>query len=138
MILPVFFIFFTTLDIIWPKSCPKTTPNLIFFAGFQWSMLGNSINFKNFDWNPVVLKTSKNYYFLAQLVQNWSHHGPRPKQKNNVFFQKQQNEILSFQNLFILTKYRVFWLSYECFSRLCNAFLLKSAISSDNSRGITF
>ena len=27
----------------------------------------------------------------------------------------------------------MFWLSYECFSMLCNAFLLKSAISSHNS-----
>ena len=27
----------------------------------------------------------------------------------------------------------MFWLSYECFSILCNAFLLKSAISTRNS-----
>ena len=27
----------------------------------------------------------------------------------------------------------MFWLSYECFSILCDAFLLKSAISSHNS-----
>ena len=27
----------------------------------------------------------------------------------------------------------MFWLSYKCFSILCNAFLLKSAISSHNS-----
>ena len=27
----------------------------------------------------------------------------------------------------------MFWLSYECFSILCNAFLLKSAISSHNN-----
>ena len=27
----------------------------------------------------------------------------------------------------------MFWLSYECFSLLCNAFLLKSAISSHSS-----
>ena len=47
-------------------------------------MLGNSINIKNFNWNTVVLKkfakTSKNYYLLAQLVQKWGPHGPRPKQ----------------------------------------------------------
>ena len=49
-------------------------------------------------------------------------------QNKKQFFQKQQNQILSFQNLFILTKYHMFWLSYECFSILCNAFLL-SAIS---------
>ena len=29
----------------------------------------------------------------------------------------------------------MFWLSYECFSVLCNAFLLKSVISSHNSCG---
>ena len=56
-----------------------------------------------------------------------------PKTKNNFFFQKSQNQILSFQNLIILTKYRMFWLSYECFSIWCNAFLLKSVISSHNS-----
>ena len=31
----------------------------------------------------------------------------------------------------------MFWLSYECFSILCNALLLKSAISSRNSCGPT-
>ena len=30
----------------------------------------------------------------------------------------------------------MFWLSYECFSILCNAFLLKSAISSHSSCAI--
>ena len=60
-------------------------------------MLGNSINIKSFDWNPVVrknfAKTSQNYHFLAQLVQKMGPHGPRPK----------------------------------CFSILCDAFLLKKA-----------
>ena len=27
--------FFITLDLIWPKFCPKTTPTLIFLAVFQ-------------------------------------------------------------------------------------------------------
>ena len=53
--------------------------------------------------------------------------------KKQFFFQKQQKQILSFQNLFILTKYHLFWLSYECFSILRNAFLLKSAISSSHT-----
>ena len=39
----VIFTFFITLDIIWPRFCPKITPNLIFFAGFQWSMLGQNL-----------------------------------------------------------------------------------------------
>ena len=47
---------FSQQDQFWPKICPKTTPTLIFFAGFQSSMLGNSINVKNFNWNPVVPK----------------------------------------------------------------------------------
>ena len=37
-------------------------------------MLGNSINIKNFNWNPVVLKnfakTSKNYHFRLNLCKN--------------------------------------------------------------------
>ena len=53
-------------------------------------MLGNSINIKNFIWNPVILKkiakTSKNYYFWTQLMQNWGPHGPHPKQKTVFFF----------------------------------------------------
>ena len=63
-------------------------------------MLGNLINIKKFNWNPVVLKifllTSKNYYFSAQLVQNWGPHGPRPKEKT-TFFSKitKQNPKLS-------------------------------------------
>ena len=46
-----------------------------FFAGFQWSMLGNSINIKNFNWNPVVLKNLlrkplKITIFLPDLCKN--------------------------------------------------------------------
>ena len=52
-------------------------------------MLGKSININNFDWNPVVLKeiakTSKNYHFLAQLVQKWGPHGLRPNRKQFFF-----------------------------------------------------
>ena len=40
----------------WAKFCPKTTPTLIFIAGFQWNMSGDSININNFNWNPVVKK----------------------------------------------------------------------------------
>ena len=57
-----------------------------------------------------------------------------PKTKEKIF-QKKQNQILSFQNLFILAKYHMFWLSHECFSILCIAFSLKSVISSHNSYG---
>ena len=60
----------------------------------------------------------------------WGPYGLRPKQKPIFFFQKEQSEILNFQKLFILTQYHMFWLGYECFSKLCDAFLLKSVISS--------
>ena len=36
--------FFTTLDLIWPKFYPKTTPTMFLFAGFQWNMWADSIN----------------------------------------------------------------------------------------------
>ena len=48
-------------------------------------MLGDAITINNFNWNPVVLKTPKKYHFLAQLVQKWGPHGPRPKEENNIF-----------------------------------------------------
>ena len=51
-------------------------------------------------------------------MQKWGHHGPCPNQKT-IYFSE--------------TKHHMFWLSYECFSILCNAFLLKSAISSHSS-----
>ena len=47
--------------------------------------------------------------------------------KKQFFFRNNKNQILSFQNLFILTKYRMFWLSYKCFSILCNAFFAKKS-----------
>ena len=34
LIMPFSFTFFTTLGLIWPKFCPKTTPALIFFCWF--------------------------------------------------------------------------------------------------------
>ena len=66
-----FFTFFQNIDLILPKFCPKTRPTL-FFAGFQWNMLGDSIyNSINFNCNPAVLKkidkTSKNCQFWVQL-----------------------------------------------------------------------
>ena len=62
-----------------------------FFAVFQWSILENSINIKNFNWNPVVLKKSLlkplkiTIFRPAQLVQKWGPHGPHPKQKKKFF-----------------------------------------------------
>ena len=44
-----------------------------------------------------------------------------------------RNQIISFQKLFILSKYYMFWLSYEPFSILSDVFCQKYVISSLNS-----
>ena len=55
---------------------------------------------------------------------------------NNIFFlQKEQKQIISFQKLFILSKYNMFWLSYERFSIFCDVVLRKSVISCHNNCG---
>ena len=66
-------------------------------------------------------------------MQNWGPDGPHPKQKTFFFFFFFRIIIKldpKLSKLFILIKYHMFWLSYECFSILCIAFLLKSAISA--------
>ena len=60
-------------------------------------------------------------------------HGPHPTQKTMFFFSEIIKSDPKLSKPFILTKYHMFWLSYECFSKLCNVFLLKSAISSHSS-----
>ena len=45
--MPFSLFFFTTLELIWPKSWPKSRTHLPFFAVFQLNMLGDSIDFNN-------------------------------------------------------------------------------------------
>ena len=54
LIMPISLLFFTTLDLIWPKFCPKTTPILFFLLLLL--LLGDLININNFNYNPVILK----------------------------------------------------------------------------------
>ena len=86
-----FFFFFTTLDLIWLKFCPKTTPTLDFSADFQWNMLKDSININNCNWNQVVsekkcakCKTSTNYHFWGNFHNNGVPMG-HAQNKNNFF-----------------------------------------------------
>ena len=51
-----FFTFFHNIGHNLTQILPQDHINLIFFADFQWSVLNNSINIKNFNYNPVVLK----------------------------------------------------------------------------------
>ena len=80
----------------------------------------------------ILLKPLKVTIFWPNLCKNGVTMG-HTQIKKQIFFSEIIRPDLSFQNLFILTKYHMFWLSYECFSILCNAFLLKSPISSHNS-----
>ena len=53
--------------------------------------------------------------------------------EKNFFWQKYQKQIISFQQIFILSKYHMFWLSYEIFSILSDVSCQKSVISNQNS-----
>ena len=76
----------------------------------------------------------KNCFFWTQFALKRGHYGPRPIWKK-IFWQKWQNQIISFQKVFILSKYHnhMFWLSYESFSILSDVFCQKSLISSESS-----
>ena len=63
-----FFTFFTTLDLTWPWFWPRTTPNLIFFVGFQLNVLEDSIQINNFNWTPEFLRGISLTYLLNQSI----------------------------------------------------------------------
>ena len=93
-------------------------------------MLRDSINTISFCCNPVVLK-KKNLIrplkiaFLSPVCRlAWV----MLKMKNNFFFWQKKKQTISFQKLFILSKYHLLWLSYEIFSIL-GCFLSKKGHS---------
>ena len=83
----------------------------------------------------MIAKAPKNTIFWPNLCKNGVPMGHAQNQKT-TFLQKQQNQIISFTKLLILSKYHTFWLSYECFSIFCDVFFLKSVISSHISCGL--
>ena len=105
-----FFTFFTTLDLIWLKFCPKTTPTLDFSADFQWNMLKDSININNCNWNQVVsekkcakCKTSKNYHFWGNFHNNGIPMG-HAQNKSTIFFSEITKPDQKLSETFYLTK----------------------------------
>ena len=67
--------FFTTLNLIWPKFCPKTTITLLFLADFQWIMIRDSMNINN------LLQSSSSEKKLVRPLKKLA----SPKMKN-IFF----------------------------------------------------
>ena len=82
----------------------KTTPTLLLLAG-------DTININNLCCNPAVLKkvgkTSSKLVFWTQFAQKRGHYGHAQGGKN-FFWQKYQKKIISFQKVFILSKYHMF------------------------------
>ena len=56
LIIPVFFYFFHNTGLNLGKILPQDHTHFVFFAGFQWNKLGDSININNFNCNPEVMK----------------------------------------------------------------------------------
>ena len=54
--MPVSLLFFHNIGPNLAQILPQDHTQFDFFAGFQWNMLGDSININNFNCNPVVLK----------------------------------------------------------------------------------
>ena len=79
-----------------------------------------------------LLKPQKITIFWPNFVQNWGPHGPHPKQKT-IFFSEIIKPDPKLSKPFYFNKMSYVLAECECFSILCNAFLLKSAISSYNS-----
>ena len=110
----------------------KSTHHGFFFADFWWDMLGHWINIDNLCYHIVVLK-KKNLAKLLKIAllgpylgKNWASMGHTQNEAIYIYW-KWQKEIISFQELFISSRYK-FWLSYEWFSDLYNILLPKSAI----------
>ena len=100
-------------------------------------MSGDSININNltllgiqYFWK-IFAKASKNYPFWSNLHKNRVTMGYIQNKK--LFFSEIAKPDHKFSKRFILSKFRMFWLSYECFSLAYDAFLLKSVISSHSS-----
>ena len=116
------------------KFYPLDPPTLDFFADFHWDMSGNLINIYNLCYNTVVLKLL-NCSFRTLFGQKLGQQRPCPK-SSSIFFSGDNKRIISFQELFISSKYHKFWLSYEWFSVLYDILLPKQAISGWNRGSI--
>ena len=81
------------------------------------------INLNNLCCNPVVLRKIGKPLKSCFLGPNCTEKGSWWDKMKNIFFkQNYLQQIICFQKIFILSKYHMFWLSYESFSILSNVF----------------
>ena len=98
MIIPVSLLYFTTFvsNLAQILFAPRSHPLWFFLLVSNKICLGDSCNFNNFDWNPVVLKkiakTPKNYNFSANLCENGIPIWATIKTEKQIFFAKIPNK----------------------------------------------
>ena len=57
-------------------------------------------------------------FFWTQFALKRGHYGPHPRRKKFFFARNNKSRSSAFRKFFILSKYHMFWLSYESFSIL--------------------
>ena len=111
-----FFVFFTILDLIWPKFCPKNHTHYTFLTDIRWNVLGYTINLNNLWCNPAVLKKVGKLLFWTQFAQKRGHYGPRARCKNIFCVRSNKNRSSAFRKF-------LFYQDIRCFDRVISLFL---------------
>ena len=119
--MPFSLFFFTTLELIWPKSWPQSPTHLPFFAIFQLNMLEDSINFKNLclqssSSEKKMDKTSKNCYFLVPICTKKGSAWVTHNIKKILFGRNNKSRSSNFRNV-------LFYQIIICFGGVINLFL---------------
>ena len=108
---------------------PETPFILVFMVNFRLNMFEKVTCSNNvLCCYVLVLKTFNNSYFWALIRQKKQPGMGHTQNDNQYFFVKWYKGIISFQILFILSKYHKFWLSYEWFSCLNDQFLPRKGL----------
>ena len=117
-----FFVFFTTLDLLWPKFCPKDHSHFSFFwlisngicSGIQLILI-TCVAIQQF-WKKVG-KTSSKLVFWTQFAQRRGHYGPCSRWKKFFLAEipkedHQLSKSFYFIKIYVLTE---LWIYILCF-----------------------
>ena len=116
-----FGVFFTILDLIWPKFCPKNKRNYTFLTDIRWNLLVYTINLNNLWCNPAVLKKRlvkplRNCFFDPNLHRKRGHNGPRARYKNIFCVRNNKSRSSAFRKF-------LFYQNIRCFDWVISLFL---------------